>query len=153
MDAPVRGARARDRSGAGGGGDRAESWPWDAVWRGTSRLTRRRRVEAERLLVIGDAAGYVEPFTGEGIAWAMRSGEAVAEHALGHAERTWTVAHQALVGVRQRECRMIARLLRHSELSSVAIAALGALPGLAGPIVRRVCEPSGAAVPREVATT
>ena len=48
-------------------------------WRGTPPLTRQaRQVAAERLFVVGDAAGYVEPFTGEGMAWALASGTAVA---------------------------------------------------------------------------
>ena len=51
----------------------------DADWHGTGRLTQhRRQVVSERSFFIGDAAGYVEPFTGEGIAWALASGRAVA---------------------------------------------------------------------------
>src|SRR5439155_17458214 len=48
-------------------------------WKGTPGLTRRaRHVAAERLFVLGDAASFVEPFTGEGIAWALGSAIAVA---------------------------------------------------------------------------
>ncbi len=44
-------------------------------WRGTPALTRQaRRRAAERLFLIGDAAGYIEPFTGEGMAWALAAG-------------------------------------------------------------------------------
>ena len=39
------------------------------------------RTHAERVLVVGDAAGLVGPFTGEGIAAALRSGERAAEAA------------------------------------------------------------------------
>jgi flavin-dependent dehydrogenase len=43
-------------------------------WRGTPLLTRRTRpLASHRCLLIGDAAGYVEPFTGEGIGWAIHS--------------------------------------------------------------------------------
>ena len=43
-------------------------------WRGTPILTRRSvRLIHERVFVLGDAAGYVEPFTGEGMAWAIKS--------------------------------------------------------------------------------
>jgi flavin-dependent dehydrogenase len=44
-----------------------------ATYRGTPPLTRRRLVAspAGRILRVGDAAGYVEPFTGEGIGWAL----------------------------------------------------------------------------------
>ena len=113
-----------------------------AAWRGTSHLTRRRRVEGERLLVIGDAAGYVEPFTGEGMAWAMMTGEAAGATAvqsvLRGQSRSWTMTYRSLVGVRQRECRGIARVLRHSGVIAAAISVLGAAPALAGPIVQRI---------------
>lgn len=47
-------------------------------WQGTVGLTRQRgHRAAERVFVIGDAAGYVEPFTGEGMASAIRGGQAV----------------------------------------------------------------------------
>ena len=42
-----------------------------ATWRGTLLLTRRTSpIAGERFFLIGDATGYVEPFTGEGMAWA-----------------------------------------------------------------------------------
>ena len=42
-------------------------------WKGTPHLTRQSpRLGGERLFVLGDAAGYVEPFTGEGMAWASQ---------------------------------------------------------------------------------
>ena len=61
---------------------RAKCWPkpelrrveglLDVQWHGTPGLTRRTRPLArDRLFYLGDAAGYVEPFTGEGIAWAL----------------------------------------------------------------------------------
>jgi geranylgeranyl reductase family protein len=40
------------------------------------------RTHAERVLVVGDAAGLVSPLSGEGIAHAMESGEMAAAHAL-----------------------------------------------------------------------
>lgn len=63
---------------------REAGWPAPELfaelsWRGTPALTRRRtRISEERVFVLGDAAGYVEPFTGEGMAWALASGAAVA---------------------------------------------------------------------------
>ncbi len=38
-----------------------------------------RRVAGDRLLLCGDAAGFVDPFTGEGIRYAIRSGALAAE--------------------------------------------------------------------------
>ncbi len=120
----------------------------EATWRGTPALTRRRAVEAERLLVIGDAAGYVEPFTGEGMAWALIGAEAVARYAaefvLGgtaHAcvsGANWTSIHRSLMVAGHRECWWLSRLLRRPRLASAAIRALAAMPSLATPIVRRI---------------
>jgi len=47
---------------------------------------RRRRV-ADRLLLAGDAAGLADPFTGEGLAQAIRSGQLAADVALAAAAR------------------------------------------------------------------
>lgn len=46
--------------------------------KGTPALTRRRPVGGRQLFIVGDAAGYVEPFTGEGIAWALNSARLLA---------------------------------------------------------------------------
>lgn len=40
----------------------------------TPPLRRTRLSGGRRLLAVGDAVGYVEPFTGEGMAWAIRTG-------------------------------------------------------------------------------
>jgi geranylgeranyl reductase family protein len=45
-----------------------------------------RRVVADRLLLAGDAAGWIDPFQGEGIAYAIRSGQIAAETALAAAD-------------------------------------------------------------------
>ena len=47
----------------------------------------RRRVCADRLLLAGDAAGLADPFQGEGIAYAIRSGQLAAEASLAAAEQ------------------------------------------------------------------
>jgi len=41
-----------------------------------------RRVAGDRVLLAGDAAGFVDPFQGEGLAYAIRSGQLAAEAAL-----------------------------------------------------------------------
>jgi flavin-dependent dehydrogenase len=52
----------------------------DHAWRTITPLTRAAIAPAhENLLLIGDAARVVEPFTGEGIFYAMRSGELAAK--------------------------------------------------------------------------
>ena len=52
----------------------------DHTWRTITPLTRRALPATEsRLFLIGDAARVVEPFTGEGIFYALRSGELAAQ--------------------------------------------------------------------------
>ncbi|MFA9477392.1 NAD(P)/FAD-dependent oxidoreductase [Phycisphaerales bacterium AB-hyl4] len=116
----------------------------DASWRGTPWLTRhRRRVADDGLLLIGDATGYVEPFTGEGIGWALCSAEAatplalnaIAKPAMAH---RWTKHHRQLFAARHRRCRLIATLLRRPALMRLAVALLDQRPALAHPITRRL---------------
>ena len=51
------------------------------------------QLAAERVFLLGDAAGYVEPFTGEGMAWAVTSGIAVAPLALRATRVSARLAH------------------------------------------------------------
>jgi hypothetical protein len=113
-------------------------------WKGTPRLTRApARLGGAGMLRIGDAAGYVEPFTGEGIGWAIGSGVAVrpfAERAIeGWSEEIaveWSAEYRRVIRCSQRTCRGLAGALRHVWLARLAVAALAHAPGLASPFVR-----------------
>lgn len=122
---------------------------WPAVpnlatlsWRGTPALTRRvRRLAAERLFVLGDAAGYIEPFTGEGIAWALAAGRAVAPLAARAAQcwhpelaRQWCLEYRRLISSRQVACRTVATVLRWPSLTRAVIRLLAHAPALAYPL-------------------
>ena len=126
--------------------------PLEAVerWQLTPKLTRHRpRVAAPRVFVVGDAAGYVEPFTGEGMAWALASGHAVADAVSTaidgrplQAAAAWTAAQQRLIRRRQWNCRLAAGLLRRPRLTRAAVRVLAVTPQLARPAVRRISERS-----------
>jgi flavin-dependent dehydrogenase len=119
-------------------------------WRGTLPLTRcLTRVASHRGFVLGDAAGYVEPFTGEGIGWALESGAAIAplvERSLtawsAARETEWIQLHRRIVGQRQLWCRGFAALLRHPRLAQLAIRAAAVWPGLCQSIVNSINRPS-----------
>jgi flavin-dependent dehydrogenase len=112
-------------------------------WAGTLPLTRRLADPAARgIFVIGDASGYVEPFTGEGMAWAFAGAEAVVPFVARAVrstdpgvERAWARARADLVGRDQFRCRVIAACLRRPALVAPAVALLERRPGLAAPVV------------------
>lgn len=126
---------------------------WPAVpdlaafdWHGTPRLTSAApRIAEERLFVLGDAAGYVEPFTGEGIGWALGMARALAPLAARAAALRWEPRYvsewerryRSVVGSR-RLCYWSAWVLRHAALRRGCVAALAAAPALAGPWVRQL---------------
>ncbi|HLN30193.1 MAG TPA: FAD-dependent monooxygenase [Gemmataceae bacterium] len=113
------------------------------VWHGTPLLTRRLTKPAlERVLVIGDAAGYVEPFTGEGIAWALESALGAVPVAVRGCmawspalAREWTRRYRRLIGSRQWTCRMARQALRHRGIVRSILAALSRAPALAAPVI------------------
>jgi menaquinone-9 beta-reductase len=110
----------------------------DRVWRGTPLLTRRlKRPCGERVLAIGDAAGYVEPFTGEGIAWALTSGAAAVQWLTEtHGARIddWIRVYRRTVVKRQWLCKLVAAALRRPRFLRLGITVLARAPRLAAPL-------------------
>ena len=123
-------------------------WPSQAAalqWMAVPPLTRRpRRVCGRRLFLVGDAAGYVEPFTGEGMAWAIQSACAVApvvcrvaSNQLDPESGEWSRLHQRLLGRQMTVCGIVSHLLRQPRLVRAAIVGLSWFPSLA----RRFTQP------------
>ncbi len=125
-----------------------EAWPVDRVerWRATPALTRRRtRLAGPGIFVVGDAAGYVEPFTGEGMAWAIAGGSAVSAVASAAIaqwdptqESAWYAQHRQRIRQRQTGCRLVAATLRRPRLTRAVVRTLAAWPKLAAPLVARI---------------
>ncbi len=119
-------------------------------WKGTPALTRRAVCPAShRLFLVGDAAGYVEPFTGEGIGWALTSAAALAPIAAraiacwdDRRLRDWQATHRNLLGRRQGRCRLVARVLRSPRLCGLAIRSLALFPSLARPVIAALDRPA-----------
>jgi flavin-dependent dehydrogenase len=118
-------------------------------WTGTPPLTRSpAAVAADRLFLVGDAAGYVEPFTGEGIGWAIGAArnltpivcDAVRNWSGTHAA-AWADFHRKSLRSRQRVCRTLARGLRSEVLVSAAIRLLQPFPQAALPVLRHLAAP------------
>lgn len=119
-------------------------------WKGTPALTRRpARVAGGGWFAVGDAAGYVEPFTGEGLAWAIASAAALAPIARRAAVRwddrlvtEWERVHARIVGRRQALCRVVARVLRSPTLTRTAVRVLSVMPFLSRPVVSALNRPA-----------
>jgi 2-polyprenyl-6-methoxyphenol hydroxylase-like FAD-dependent oxidoreductase len=113
---------------------------------GTKPLTgRRAAVGGHRVLAVGDACGYVEPFTGEGMAWAIRSALAAVDLLHGDpsvwpADRAarWGRRHAAQVARRQTLCHCLRHLLRRPAASAACVAAARRLPWLPALLARRL---------------
>jgi menaquinone-9 beta-reductase len=122
----------------------------EADWQGTAGLTRRTRpLSQDRLFFLGDAAGYVEPFTGEGIAWAFASARAIEPLALLAIERwdprlprEWERTYRSLIGRPQLVCRALARGLRQPWLIQMGFEVLDRVPLAARGVMRLLNTPS-----------
>jgi menaquinone-9 beta-reductase len=121
-----------------------------ARWQGTPALTRQSDPLAQdRLFLLGDAAGYVEPFTGEGIGWALASALAVAPLALQAIDqwdprlvRSWSHVHRRLIGPRQNLCRAVAMVLRRPWLANLGFELCTRAPRAATLVLERWNTPS-----------
>ena len=112
-------------------------------WQLTAALSRNSNVVAgERFLVMGDAAGYIEPFTGEGMAWALTAGAAAAPFVLEGMERwtrdlekRWKTALQVHIGRRQTVCRALSSVLKRPATTAVLFEVVKRWPSVAESIV------------------
>jgi len=130
------------------------------VMRATPALTRSAPLVEGRqrvVLRVGDAAGYIEPFTGEGMGWALAAGRLAAE-AVVEADRPTlapadvaadrhTRTHARHFGPRHARCQRVAAGLRLPRLVRLAVRAAQLAPWaarLAVPVV------TGGRAPRHV---
>ena len=122
----------------------------EAAWQLTAALSRRTTpLAGHRLLLLGDAAGYVEPFTGEGMGWALTSALAALplvllglEHWDGAIETEWRRLHHRWVTQKQRSCRVLAVVLRHPRISWGLHRLAGSLPTVAGSMIGLLQRPA-----------
>jgi flavin-dependent dehydrogenase len=122
----------------------------EADWRGTLMMTRSTvPVASRRVFLIGDAAGYVEPFTGEGMAWGISAALHVV-HWVRRAVRGWSDdlargwigEHRRLFRRRQSLCRVLSRGLRSSALLTGGTYLLQRWPWLVEPVIRSLNRPA-----------
>ena len=96
------------------------------------------------LLLAGDAAGFIDPMTGDGLGFAVRGGELAAQAALQALEHGWSGVHRRLAAERHRAFHgkwRFNRALRAlvSSPRAVSAAAMGAViaPGVLRAVIAR----------------
>ena len=96
-----------------------------------------RRTAGSGYLLVGDAAGFLDPFTGEGVYRALRGAELAAdavEDALSDPQLTprgYERARRGEFGAKERVCRLVQLFLRHNRLFETIVGHLAARPALA----------------------
>ena len=121
-----------------------------AAWQLTAALSRRTRpLAGHRLLLLGDAAGYVEPFTGEGMGWALTSSLAALplvlrglDHWDGAIEADWRRLHHRWVSQRQTFCRALALVLRNPRATWGLARLARTFPLITSSMIRLVQRPT-----------
>jgi flavin-dependent dehydrogenase len=115
-------------------------------WKGTPPMMQEPKwLAKERLFTIGDASGYVEPFTGEGIGWAIHSATLIAPIALKAIKgwnpsmaADWVALRRGELARAQRDCRWFAWALHHPFVARGVLRSIESMPVLGGPLIRRL---------------
>lgn len=109
-------------------------------FKGTPPLTRKRIAGHHRLLAIGDAAGYIEPFTGEGMAWGLQSGVLAAQTLLASAPEQaagdlYCAHYDRMLPKRRLICRFTSAALQRSLSRTAMFSLLTRAPWLSRPFI------------------
>ena len=114
----------------------------------TPPLRRTRQSGMGRVIAIGDAAGYVEPFTGEGMTWGLQSGREAAAMIADHPADEfsslgdhWTAHTRTMLAAKKRTCRVLTTAIRSRVARQVAARTLNVFPSLANPLVKQLARP------------
>ena len=120
-----------------------------AAWIGTPPFSRRRKKLADwGLFVIGDAAAYSEPFTGEGIGWAIDSAQKIAPIVLQSIRRSgdrdfcralaqsWQAKYKRELSAKQMLSSHLGTFIRNEALTNIVVAGLlSHIPAAARPLI------------------
>ncbi|MFN7731249.1 MAG: FAD-dependent oxidoreductase [Pirellula sp.] len=121
----------------------------NANWQSTPRLTRTTAIAArDRVYLVGDTLGYVEPFTGEGMSWALAGAFALAPildgglrdarwPAAALSWNSWVARHRR---GSQTVCRWVAKQARHKRRAQWALRMCDWLPPMRHYLLRKATQ-------------
>ena len=116
-------------------------------WSATPTLTRTStRVANDRVFLLGDSIGYVEPFTGEGMSWALASAEAVmpiVSRTIGYTwsesnSKDWTSWVDSQRRGKQRTCWWISRQLRRLSVAAWTLRLCNSIYPIRAALIKKV---------------
>jgi flavin-dependent dehydrogenase len=116
------------------------------------RFGRRQPHPANGLIAIGDAAAFIDPFTGSGMLMAFASGELAAETILAHRHELdssslaadYTESYRNKFGSRLRICGLLRRAAFNSRLTEVGVTLFGASERFRNRVARATRSPAKA---------
>jgi flavin-dependent dehydrogenase len=123
-------------------------------WASTPHLTRRSwPVAKKRVFLLGDSIGYIEPFTGEGMSWALAGAKRLSDllasqfsssrsepdsaPSMRQVEAAWNAWAAGQRGQRQAVCRWVAGQVRHPRRTAWLLRGLDWFPPVRNMILRK----------------
>ena len=103
-------------------------------WKAVGHLTRRRSSRGcGRVLLVGDAAGYVEPLTGEGMSWGICRAASIVSyadrmHSGEDVTLAWSRDAERMLRSRRMICRTVCGLARRPRLLQLGLRLSSRLP-------------------------
>ncbi|MEI8213345.1 MAG: FAD-dependent oxidoreductase [Planctomycetota bacterium] len=122
---------------------------YDVPWLSTPHLTRTTTIVArKRLFLVGDSVGYVEPFTGEGMSWALAGAftlvpildSAIRTGENNAAEFAWNAWVSRQRHVSQSVCRWVASQARRPDRARWALRVCDWIPPLRHFLLRKATQ-------------
>ncbi len=116
-------------------------------WLATPALTRSsKRVASDRVFLLGDSIGYIEPFTGEGMSWALASAEAVmplVSRAISSPwheglSQEWTTWVDSQRRQKQKTCWWISRQLRRLSVAAWTLRLCNSIYPIRAALIKKV---------------
>lgn len=99
---------------------------------------RARRLAGKRALLVGDAACFVDPFTGQGVYLALRCAQIAAESIISGDLRRYAAGARREIAARERAARRVAALIGSPLAAKTAASLLHRHPAMLRPFVRQV---------------